>query len=90
MCLYLRQCSHHTMYRMVDPPLVERHESYSAAATTLSAPIKAVNKHRTDVHTRDGRGGDGASRIRTGGLRLAKAALYQLSYGPEPPMVGTR
>lgn len=28
--------------------------------------------------------GSGASRIRTGGLRLAKAALCQLSYGPSP------
>jgi hypothetical protein len=27
-------------------------------------------------------GANGASRIRTGGLCLAKAALYQLSYGP--------
>jgi hypothetical protein len=25
---------------------------------------------------------DGASRIRTGGLRVANATLYQLSYGP--------
>jgi hypothetical protein len=27
----------------------------------------------------------GASRIRTGGLRVANATLYQLSYGPVVP-----
>ena len=32
--------------------------------------------------------GDGASRIRTGGLLLAKQALCQLSYGPVPRIVG--
>src|SRR6476620_6144370 len=30
----------------------------------------------------------GASRIRTGDIRLAKTALYQLSYGPVALMVG--
>src|SRR3954447_19636523 len=31
--------------------------------------------------------GNGASRIRTGGLRLAKQVLYQLSYGPVSPLM---
>ena len=54
---------------------------------SLTAPTAGNGRAAKSLPPGEGRR-DGASRDRTGDLRLAKAALCQLSYGPSPGSVG--
>jgi hypothetical protein len=62
---------------MIAADLVRR--GYKIAIPYVPDPTSTAEFGR---RTHTSRSSSGASRIRTGGLRRARTALYQLSYGP--------